>query len=106
MLITELLTSDEQAELVGLCCCGIKTGIRPSANATTPMSRESAVTAGPEREALRKSGAKIPKSLEPLPTSVLSPINKNPTGAEKKALLKKTDLIHSIKTGQMSRLMR
>lgn len=104
--MTELLTHQEQSELLALFCIETRSGYKPSTKAPSSISKESAITAGPAREAIEKSGAKVPKSLQPLPTSVLSPINKNPTPAEKKAIAKKTDLIHSFKTGQMSRLMR
>lgn len=106
MLITELLTNQEQTELIALFCCEARSCSRPSTKAPSYISKESAITAGHAREDVGSSGAKVPKSLEPLPTSVLSPINKNPTQADKKAFAKKTDLIHSFKTGQMSRLMR
>lgn len=45
----------------------------------------------------------IPKSRQPLPTSVLSPINKKPTKGEKEELQDKNDLIDFLKTAQMSR---
>lgn len=45
----------------------------------------------------------IPKSRQPLPTSVLSPINKNPTKREKEELQDKNDLIDFLKTAQTSR---
>ncbi len=52
---------------------------------------------------LEKAQAKIPKSLQPLPSSVLSPVNKNPTPADKKALAKKNDLIDFLKSAQTNR---
>ena len=45
----------------------------------------------------------IPKSRQPLPTSVLSPINKEPTKREKKRQQEINDLIEFLKTSQTSR---
>ena len=50
-----------------------------------------------------KHAATIPKSLQPLPTSVLNPINKKPTKREKEELQDKNDLIDYLKTAQASR---
>lgn len=51
----------------------------------------------------RQSETMLPKRLQPLPTSVYSPINKNPSKEEKKELQDKNDLIDFLKTAQKTR---
>ena len=51
----------------------------------------------------KQSETTLPKRLQPLPTSVYSPINKKPSKEEKKELQDKNDLIDFLKTAQKTR---
>ena len=51
----------------------------------------------------KQSETTLPKRLQPLPTSVYSPINKNPSKEEMKELQDKNELIDFLKTAQKVR---
>ena len=50
-----------------------------------------------------QSEAMMPQRLQPVPTNLISPINKNPSRREKKELQDKNDLIHFLKNAQATR---
>lgn len=65
----------------------------------TPIRPRSPVSASDPKQA----ETSMPKRLQPLPTSVYSPINKNPSKRDKQELQDKNDLIDILKTAQKDR---
>lgn len=68
-------------------------------NTEKPLTKQPLTSA----RATEKPQGMMPKRLQPLPTSILSPINKNPSPSKKKELEKKTELADFLKNAQKNR---
>ena len=72
-----------------------------------PQAPKLATAIGPRPASIemepKQSENMMPKRLQPIPTSMLSPINKNPSKREKQELQDKNDLIDFLKTAQKDR---